>query len=316
MIAQTPPSVRLAATAALGIVSLLQPPAASAADAIPVVTGVAPVAYLVEKIAGERAQVSVLLPPGQQCAHNLSLTPKQMIDLGKARVFVSVGMPFEQQLIEKTRAINARLAVIDAAAGIGRRRLGGDVLEDEHHEHASHDHAHDDHADHDHAHGAGETDPHVWLAPKQLRRLADNIAAGLATNDPAHAKTYRANHDQLVKEIDATAAELDRVLCPLKGKTIYVYHPAFGYLTDTYGLTQKAVEAGGTAPSAKQLRELMHQAKVDGARVVFAEPEFDRRGAELIAQAIGGKVVVVDPLAKNVLENLKSMAAEFADAVR
>ena len=94
-----------------------------------------------------------------------------------------------------------------------------------------------------------------------------------------------------------------------------VFHPAFGYFTDTYDLVQEAVEIEGKSPRPRQLANLIGQARKDGVKVIFVQPQFDPRSAETIARAVGGRVVSIDPLAENILQNIQVMAAKTADGL-
>lgn len=268
-------------------------PAAENAEPMSVVVGIPPVAHLAERIGGPRVTVQVL-SSGGACVHQLALSPRQAVALGKAKLFLTVGLPFETQLREKLKATSP-VKFADIAAGVKRRSL---------------DDA-DGHEGHDHAHDHGNDDPHVWLSPANLKTLAANVAEALSDADPAHRADYRARHEELAKEISAMAARVDRALRPLKSQTVWVYHPSLGYLLDAYEVKQVAVEAGGKAPSARALRELIHRAKNDEVKVIFVEQQADMRAAEAVAQAVGCKLARFDPLAKDVLKNLEAVAAKL-----
>ena len=286
-------------------------PAPTAGPApLEVIVSVPPIADLVERIGGENVEVHVLSSAGA-CAHRLTLTPRQLVDLGEARLFLLCGMPFEQGVAEKLRAVQRPLQVIDIARGIPRRRQEAADHDDAHCDagpECNHEHGHE----HDHAHEAAADDPHIWLAPQHLRTLAGHIAAALVEADPPRAADYRARLAALDGQIAAVGQRVERVLKPLRGQTIYVYHPAFGYLADAYGLRQKAVEAGGRAPAPRQLGELIAQARADQVRAIFVETQSDPRAAQAVADAIGCAVVPVDPLAKDALGNLETVAAKLA----
>ena len=98
---------------------------------------------------------------------------------------------------------------------------------------------------------------------------------------------------------------------PLQGKTLLVFHPSYGYFADAYGLKQIAVEMGGKEPGARQLARLIDRAKEDGVRMIFVQPQFSKGSARTIAEAIGGAVVPLDPLARDYLENLERMARDI-----
>jgi zinc transport system substrate-binding protein len=95
-----------------------------------------------------------------------------------------------------------------------------------------------------------------------------------------------------------------------------VFHPAWGYFADNYGLTQVAIEHEGKQPGARGLAALIDQAKQANIKVVFVQPQFDKRQARQVAQAIGGAVVAVDPLAADYVDNLRRVGRQFAKALK
>jgi zinc transport system substrate-binding protein len=95
-----------------------------------------------------------------------------------------------------------------------------------------------------------------------------------------------------------------------------VYHPAWGYFAAEYGLTQLPVQVGGTDPSARELAALIDQAVEENIRVIFVQPTFSAANAQAIAREIGGEVLRLDPLARDWLTNLESVAEAFASAMR
>ena len=87
-----------------------------------------------------------------------------------------------------------------------------------------------------------------------------------------------------------------------------VFHPAFGHFADAYGLVQIAIEIEGREPSSKQLEKVIKQSAKLNINTIFVEPQFDRKNAEVVADSINAKVISLDPLRKNVLENLELIA--------
>jgi zinc transport system substrate-binding protein len=237
-----------------------------------------------------------------------------MVRLGQARVLLTVGMPFEQSLLEKLTS-HKQLRIVDTRQGIELEPMDADdhdghAHDDHGHAHGDHDHAHDDH---DHA--AGEMDPHVWMSPRLADQIAANIADALGDVDPAHAEDFQSNLADLQADLDAVDAETARALAPLKGRTFYVYHPAFGYFARRYGLVQEAVEIGGKSPGPRHVKELIDRAKADGVRVIFVQPQFSEQAARTIAEQIDGAVVPIDPLARNYISNLQSVASKIHQAL-
>ncbi len=280
---------------AVGVVAGSVAAAGPTRPAIEVVAGLPPIAYLAERIGGEQVAVRVLLQAGQD-PHTFALTPKQMMALGHARLLLTVGMPFEKRLAEKAATAGLPLKLVDVTAGVRKLTLD-----------AGEGHSHDGQA-----HAAGDPDPHVWLSPPLLKTLAANIAKALGQTDPARASDYEKNLAALHRDLDATHARLTKLLGPYRGKTMLVFHPAFGYFADAYGLKQEAVEAGGKPPAPRQLRALIQRAKSENVTVIFVQPQYDPRTAQAVADAIGGKVVPIDDLRTDVLRNLEEIGEKIA----
>jgi len=255
-----------------------------------VAVSIPPQAYFVERVAGDLAEVVVLLPPGSSLA-TYEPTPGKMAALDRADVYFRIGVPFEDPLIEKARDTLDNLRIVDTRKGIELRPMGDE--------------------DGEHAH-AGRGDPHIWLDPLLVKRQAETIADALCLIDPHHAEQYRANLAAFQADLDELHRDIARTLAPFEGSEILVFHPAYGYFAGRYGLSQRAVQVEGKSPSPRQLAEVIESARSTGARVIFVQPQFSRKEAEKVAEAIGGTVEAIDPLAANYAENLRAMA----DAVK
>jgi zinc transport system substrate-binding protein len=283
------------------------PGAEAPAQKVRVFVSILPQAYLVDRVGGPYVEAGVLVGPGQS-PHTFDPAPRQMVELSRAQLFFTIGWPFEKQLVEKARSLNPNLKIIDMREGVRLRWPSAAEAA----------------ADRDEptpapppgrgAH-AGQSDPHTWLSPRNARIEAANVCRALAAADPKHAAAYQENLAALDRDLEALDAELARTLAPLKGKTLLVYHPAFGYFADAYGLRQAPVEIEGKEPTARQLAALVDRARADGVRVIFVQPQFSARSAEAVAQAIGGAVVPLDDLSRDYLANLRDMAAKIRTAL-
>jgi len=223
--------------------------------------------------------------------HSFSPSAKQLIEISQARTVFTLGMPFLKQLREHLEETAPGLEMINLQRDI---ELMTSVEECD--EHEGHHHHHGEEKED----GNKESDIHTWLAPellkKQLTLIGDELEGDTAPRTQA-----------LLERIDVIDAELAVQLAPLKGKVIYVHHPAFGYFAKHYGLEQKSAELGGREPSAKRIVELVEASKADSVQVIFTQPQFDPSSAEKIASAINGTVVSVDPLAEDILANFKTI---------
>ena len=265
--------------------------------AVDVVVSIPPQKWLVDRIGGDAAHSEILVAAGQD-PHSFEPRPRQIAYLAKARLYFTIGLPFEEALREKIADARMPVRFIDCAAGITKIPF------------ARHDAGHSDDA-----HGDGGDDPHVWLSPAGLAAMAKNIAEALAAADPANSRLYAENLAQLRKELAALDERIAARLKPFAGAAFYTFHPSFGYFAHDYGLIQETVEVEGKSPTPKQLRRLIDAARKDGARVIFSQPQFDPKSAEAVARAIGGQVIPLDPLAYDAAANLNLIADSIAAAL-
>ena len=175
----------------------------------------------------------------------------------------------------------------------------------DHHDHHGHDH---------HGHDAEEWDPHVWLSPALLARQALMISEALqdVVLEEGAAEKIQTAAEKYVAELHDLDLQLEAALAPMKGKPFYVYHGAFGYFADAYGLRQEAIELNGRTPEPKALAALVENAKADGVKMVFVQPQFDQSSAKSLAESIGGEVISINPLAADVAANLREIAAQIS----
>ena len=272
-------------------------------DQTTVFVSILPQAYFVERVGGEYVDVQVLVGPGQSPA-TYEPTSRQMKTLARAQAFFRIGVPIETSLIPKIRGTFQQIEIIDTREGITLRRMTDEISE--HPAHTENDHGHD--------HAEGD-DPHIWMSPRLVKIQARTICAALCRIDPAHSNDFEQNLALFHADLDTLDAHLATVLAPLKGKELFVFHPAYGYFTEAYGLKQIPVEIEGKEPSAKDLAALIKKAREAEVRVIFVQPQFSTRSAEAIAGQIGGVVVPFDPLARDYIKNLEACAEQVRQAL-
>lgn len=261
----------------------------SQAQKIKTFVSIMPQAYFVERVGGPFVDVKVLVPPGQSPA-TYEPMPKQMSELGGSQLYFLIGTPFEKSFISKISHLFKHLKIIDTRKGIRLRRFKQSRL-------------------------SQVPDPHIWLDPKLVMIQAGTICNALVQLDPVHEEEYKANLKAFNNDLISVDAKIAETLAPVKGGKFYVFHPAFGYFGDSYGLIQVAVEIEGKAPSAKQLTSIIKRAKKDNVKVIFVQPQFAKKDASTVAQAIGGAVVPIDPLARDYMKNLEEIAENLRKAL-
>ena len=135
--------------------------------------------------------------------------------------------------------------------------------------------------------------------------------------DREHRKIYKANYMAFIREVIDLDLEISDVFEGIgEGAQFMVYHPAWGYFANSYGLEQIPIEIEGKEPTARELQSLMDQARKKNVKVIFIQPQLASKGSHTIAEAIGCRVVFADPLAANWSENLLDVAEKFNSALR
>jgi zinc transport system substrate-binding protein len=282
------------------------------AKPFPVFVSIPPQKWLVEQIGGDLVNTQVLLDKGQD-PHTYQPSPEKITALFRSRLYFIIGMPFERE-IEKKITSNKKTGIqlIDTTKKIKKIP----ILSSDHHHHNHHEHEkHDEYDEYENDKKQEHADPHVWLDPRNGKIMAAAIAEALATADSEHTELYQQNLTKLNKRLTLLHQELSQQLAPFKGATFYVFHPAFGYFAHAYGLHQQAVEREGKAPTPKQLYALVKQAKADKVKVLFVQPQFDKKNALTVTQAIKGELVELDSLTENIEHNLKKMATAIQMAL-
>jgi len=280
------------------------------ADTVTAFVSILPQKYFLEKVGGKHVDVQVMVQPGASPAI-YEPKPRQMAQLDAARVYFAIGVPFERAWLPRFAAANRDMLVVQSHEGITRAPIDG---HDHGHGHGHGEHAHDGHAEAK----DGIMDPHVWLAPQKARIIAANMRKALAQVDPDNAADYAANLEAFHKECDDLDATLHEMLGALEPphNAFMVFHPSWGYFARAYGLRQIAIEIEGKEPSPAELKHLIEEARHEGVHVIFVQPQFSRKSAELVARSIDGRVAPLDPLAEDWHKNLLHAAEAIVQAVQ
>jgi len=285
------------------VVWTLDTGSAALADApLKAFVSIVPQAYFVKKIGGDRVDVSVMVGPGASPA-TYEPKPRQMREISKAGLYFAIGVPFEKTWLKKIAAIHPAMRVVHTETGIEKRPMKAYDRHDE------------GNRGHHGKHRPGIKDPHVWTSPPLVMLLARNILTGLLDTDPAHEALFQANYKRFINEVVDLDAALRASFAGKRDAAFLAFHPAWGYFAEAYGLRQIPIEIEGKEPKPAQLKGLMERARAHGVKVVFVQPEFSSKSAELISREIGGKVVFLSPLARDWENNLRKAAQAFKEAL-
>ena len=254
-----------------------------------IAVSIPPQKWVVGTLAGDRVIIDVLLPPGSSPA-TFEPSPRQMTKLAHAIAYFTIGAPFERAVVPRIAEQIPELVIIDTASGVEKREMssaGG------HHHHSA-------------------FDPHVWLDPIRMKTISMTTARALQELLPSSHDVIEERLQKLMRALDMIDERISEVLAGLAGREILVFHPAYGYFTDRYGLLQVAVEVEGKAPTGRQLASMIDRFGEHGVPAIFVQPQFSTASADRIAAALGSRVVELDPLARDYSSNLEEMARRIA----
>ena len=275
-----------------------------------VFVSIPPQKYFVERIAGDSVDVQIMVEPGAE-PHTYEPKPAQMTALAATDLYFAVGDSFEDTWLDRIEDTNPDLVIINTDEGIEKRIL------DEHHHEGEEEHEHEGEEVHEdeHDHEEGGLDPHIWLSPRLVAIQAQHMYDALVVLNPELEETYKSNLNAFIADINAMDEEFASAFENVSRHSFMVYHPSWGYFADDYGLEQIAVEIGGTEPSASELATLIEEAKEHDIHVIFAQPEFNTRFAESIAEQIDGEVLLISPLEANWMENMETMGQSLINGL-
>lgn len=241
-----------------------------------------PQQYFLENIVGDSYKINTIVPAGVS-PETYEPTPTMMMKLRESAIYFKVGfLGFENAWADNLAKNNPDVKIVNCSEGI-------ELIYGEHHHATGKSEGEDEHV--------LLPDPHVWSSPKTARIFAENMYRGLITYDPQYEEIYRGNFSKLIMRIDRTDSIITRLLADIPSRSFIIYHPALSYLARDYGLKQYSIEFEGKNPSPSQMKALIDRARKEGINVVFVQQGFETKNATVIANEIGGKVYVINPLA-------------------
>jgi zinc transport system substrate-binding protein len=251
-----------------------------------VLTSIKPLQLIAAAVQDGVAIPEVLLPPGAS-PHNYALRPSDVRKVQSVDLLYWIGPDMEGFL---PRVLNGRslpsVAVQDLP-GMKLRRFAED----------SHSHA-EEADEHDHDHRPGSLDAHLWLSPVNARVIAAKMAADLSAADPANATRYESNLKAFDDRLDALDLRLKKRLAGIEGKPYFVFHEAFDYFEDAYGLKHTGVfsVAAEVQPGAQHVAAMRARLQEVGKTCVFSEPPLRPRLAETLVAGLPVKLAELDAL--------------------
>ena len=260
-------------------VALLAPiaPAFAQSEKLPVVATFSILGDLTKQIAGERADVKVLVGPGGD-SHVFAPTPADAKTLSAAKLVVVNGLKLEGWIDRLISSSKTKGKIVVATKGVKTLRTGR----------SSHGH------NHNHGHSHGEADPHAWQDVANVKIYVANIRDGLIGADPDGRSVYEANFKAYVEKLNALEAQIKASVAKIapERRKVITTHDAFGYFAAAYGLQFIAPQGVSTdaAASAQDVARIIRQIRAEKIPAVFAENISDPRMATRIAQETGAKL--------------------------
>ncbi len=258
----------------------------SAQAEVKVLTSIKPLQLIAAAVQDGVAIPEVLLPPGAS-PHNYALRPSDVRKVQSVDLLYWIGPDMEGFL---PRVLNGRTlpsVAVQDLPGMKLRRFAED----------SHSHA-EEADEHDHDHRPGSLDAHLWLSPVNARVIATKMAADLSTADPDNAARYQSNLKAFDERLDALDARLKKRLADVQSKPYFVFHEAFDYFEDAYGLKHVGVfsVAAEVQPGAQHVAAMRARLQEVGKTCVFSEPPLRPRLAETLVAGLPVKLAELDAL--------------------
>ncbi len=247
-----------------------------------VVVSVLPQKTIVQGVAGDLVDIEVMVGKGFNPA-TYQPSPRQIARLSRAVLYVRAGMPFEQSWLPRFTAVNPAMAILDMREGLKLLPAQG--------------------------HHAQDADPHIWTDPELVKQHAQRLRDRLDALFPAHKSRFDENYSRFAARLNALDRELQTTLAPVRGESFLVYHPAWSYFAHRYGLKQMAVEHEGKEPNPRSLARLIETAKRAHIHTILVQPQHSAATARVLADAIGAKLVQMDPLEADIFSALRKLAA-------
>lgn len=252
-----------------------------------VLTSIPPYAYFVQKIAGDKVDIHVVVPPGTN-PHLFEPTPREFEKMKNAAIWIQIGEMFEKKMTRTLKEQNPTLDIVNLEKFATL------------HEHCEHCHENEG------------VDRHIWLSPALDKAQARDIEQALAKLLPQDQQELEKNLTSFLGELEQLDQEIAQKLSPFKGDAILTSHPAFGYFCHEFHLTQLSIENEGKDPRPQDIIQVLNDAQNAHVRVVLLEPQYSNKGAQLVADNLKLPVFVIDPYARDVPQTLRSIANVIA----
>lgn len=259
----------------------------TAAEAsVRVLTSIKPLQLIAAAVQDGIAVPEVLLPPGAS-PHNYALRPSDVRRVQEADLLYWIGPNMETFLPRVLSGRSKASVPVESLPGMHLRHFTAST---EHHD--------DDEDEHDHDHRPGSVDAHLWLSSVNARVIAAKMAADLSQADPANAARYESNVKAFDARLDSLDAQIKQRVAGISGKQYFVFHEAFDYFEEAYGLKHAGVFAVSSEvqPGAQHVAAMRARLTEFGKTCVFSEPPLRPRLADTLSAGLPVKLAELDGL--------------------
>lgn len=250
-------------------------------DRIVAAVSILPEKAFVEAVCGDLAEIVVLIPPGYS-PQSYELSPNEMASFRSSDIYFTIGVSAEESSLLPVASENKELQIVNLHEAAREKYPEIEIAE-------------------------GQRDQHIWLSPKRVIAMVHAIADTMSLADPKNAETYRSNAAGYIAKLEELDSRIREKLKGTERRSFIVFHPAFGYLADEYGLEMHPLEESGKEASPQRIRELVDMALEEGIKVVFYQAEISSRQVQSFAEEIGAELVQLDPLSEDYIGNLDMM---------
>ena len=254
-------------------------------DKLIVAVSIVPEQTFVEAVAGDLVNVITMIPSGSS-PETYEPTPLEMEKFSDADVYFAIGVPTEEtNILPNAQGMNIVMLNEEVAKTYPNLMLGD------------------------------EADPHIWLSIKRVKLMITLIADELGRLDPDNQATYQQNAETYIASLDDADVTIRGLLADYVGSKFVVYHPAFGYFADEYGLEMFSLEEEGKEATPQHLQEMIDLAKSENIKVIFYQSEIDSSQSEAYAEEVNGIATQLEPLSGDYINNLIKMASTISEAL-
>jgi len=243
-----------------------------------------PIYDILREVGGDRIDATLLLTPGAS-PHNFEASPKDIKELDKTNLFLfaGAGVDFWANDLVKDNVNQGRADYIAIdMSSIVELRPFSNVKSDEGED----------------SDKEGAFDPHFWLSPKNAPLIANEIVYHLSMLDPNNKDYYQQNAENFITKLNEKTVQWQENINTLENKKMIVFHDAWFYFADYFGLEVIAAfePIAGKSPSPKYLQSILNEIEKNKVDVLFIEPQLDPKIALAMAQGIVNNFVILDPL--------------------